>query len=90
MNDTDVRQVQEKTILNQTPYLLFYERIVEKKKCMIENHICQLKNKTFVNDKNANKTGTSSESTTDSDIYIEKFVNEKENTKVYFPLNLGY
>ena len=80
MNDSDVRQVQEKNVLNQTPYLLFYERVVDKKKYMIENHICQIKNQNYLESNKMN--GTSSESTTDSDIYTEPIIKKYENIKV--------
>ncbi len=78
MNDSDVRQVPEKAILNQTPYLLFYERVNNyQTKYSIDTHIRRLKNDSSSKDINGN--GSESTTTTDSDS-IEK-IEEKKDIK---------
>lgn len=77
MNDSDVRQVPEKSILNQTPYLLFYERVINyQAKYNIDNHIKRLKNEPLLKENNGN--GSESTTTTDSDT-IEKIEEKKES-----------
>jgi hypothetical protein len=76
MNDSDVRQVPEKAILNQTPYLLFYERVINyQTKYSIDTHIRRLKNESSSKDINGN--GSESTTTTDSDS-IEKLEEKNE------------